>query len=139
MELAIERGWLIMHESGTFVRFTPAGAELSLEPTNIRNTKLFPCEFGNLFRIVNAESFDFFRLDLAFPEEPIDRNRAFIFTLHHIDLVDRPAASMFASDDRANRVVAASPCPRPKGDPTTKNSVLRRKKPPPQLLAARAS
>jgi hypothetical protein len=28
MELAIERGWLVMHESGTFVRFTPAGAEL---------------------------------------------------------------------------------------------------------------
>jgi hypothetical protein len=24
----LERGWLIMHESGTFVRFTPAGAEL---------------------------------------------------------------------------------------------------------------
>jgi hypothetical protein len=28
MKLAIERGWLVMHESGTFVRFTPAGAEL---------------------------------------------------------------------------------------------------------------
>jgi hypothetical protein len=28
MALAIERGWLSMHESGTFVRFTPAGAEL---------------------------------------------------------------------------------------------------------------
>ena len=28
MKLAIERGWLEMHESGTFVRFTPAGAEL---------------------------------------------------------------------------------------------------------------
>ena len=28
MKLAIERGWLAMHESGTFVRFTPAGAEL---------------------------------------------------------------------------------------------------------------
>jgi hypothetical protein len=27
MKLAIERGWLTMHESGTFVRFTPAGAE----------------------------------------------------------------------------------------------------------------
>ena len=27
-KLAIERGWLEMHESGTFVRFTPAGAEL---------------------------------------------------------------------------------------------------------------
>jgi hypothetical protein len=26
---AIERGWLTMHESGTFVRFTSAGAELS--------------------------------------------------------------------------------------------------------------
>ena len=26
--LAIERGWLTMHESGTFVRFTAAGAEL---------------------------------------------------------------------------------------------------------------
>jgi hypothetical protein len=28
MKLCIERGWLTMHESGTFVRFTPAGAEL---------------------------------------------------------------------------------------------------------------
>jgi hypothetical protein len=28
MKLAIERGWLEMHESGTFVRFTPAGAEM---------------------------------------------------------------------------------------------------------------
>jgi hypothetical protein len=27
-KLAIERGWLKMHESGTFVTFTPAGAEL---------------------------------------------------------------------------------------------------------------
>jgi len=25
---AIERGWLMMHESGTYVKFTPAGAEL---------------------------------------------------------------------------------------------------------------
>jgi hypothetical protein len=29
MKLAIERGWLVLHESGTFVTFTPAGAELS--------------------------------------------------------------------------------------------------------------
>ena len=28
MRLALERGWLVMHESGTFVRFSPAGAEL---------------------------------------------------------------------------------------------------------------
>ena len=28
MKLCMERGWLVMHESGTFVRFTPAGAEL---------------------------------------------------------------------------------------------------------------
>jgi hypothetical protein len=28
MQLAVERGWIAMHESGTFVRFTPAGAEL---------------------------------------------------------------------------------------------------------------
>jgi hypothetical protein len=28
MKLAIERGWLVMHESGTFVRFTAAGADL---------------------------------------------------------------------------------------------------------------
>jgi hypothetical protein len=28
MKLAIKRGWLAMHESGTFVRFTPAVAEL---------------------------------------------------------------------------------------------------------------
>jgi hypothetical protein len=28
LKLAIERGWLAMHESGTYVRFTQAGAEL---------------------------------------------------------------------------------------------------------------
>jgi hypothetical protein len=28
LKLAIERGWLVMHESGTFVKFTQAGAEL---------------------------------------------------------------------------------------------------------------
>jgi hypothetical protein len=28
LELAIARGWLVLHESGTFVKFTPAGAEL---------------------------------------------------------------------------------------------------------------
>ena len=28
MKLAIEHGWLTMHESGTYVRFTPAGADL---------------------------------------------------------------------------------------------------------------
>lgn len=28
MKLAIERGWLVMHESGKFCRFTPTGAEL---------------------------------------------------------------------------------------------------------------
>jgi hypothetical protein len=28
MKLVIERGWLKMHESGTFVTLTPAGAEL---------------------------------------------------------------------------------------------------------------
>jgi hypothetical protein len=28
MALAIERGWFAMHECGTFVRFTPAGAAL---------------------------------------------------------------------------------------------------------------
>jgi hypothetical protein len=28
LKLAIERGWLWMHESGTYVKFTPAGAEL---------------------------------------------------------------------------------------------------------------
>jgi hypothetical protein len=28
LQLAIERGWLEMHESGTYVKFTPAGAEL---------------------------------------------------------------------------------------------------------------
>jgi hypothetical protein len=28
LKLAIERGWLKMHESGTFVTFTSAGAEL---------------------------------------------------------------------------------------------------------------
>jgi len=28
LNLAIERGWLTLHESGTFVRFTQAGADL---------------------------------------------------------------------------------------------------------------
>jgi hypothetical protein len=28
LKFAIERGWLWKHESGTYVRFTPAGAEL---------------------------------------------------------------------------------------------------------------
>ncbi|MBR1237384.1 hypothetical protein [Bradyrhizobium sp. AUGA SZCCT0182] len=28
LDLAISRGWLLLHESGTFVKFTPAGAEL---------------------------------------------------------------------------------------------------------------
>jgi hypothetical protein len=28
LKLAIERGWLWLHESGTYVRFTQAGAEL---------------------------------------------------------------------------------------------------------------
>jgi hypothetical protein len=28
LDLAIERGWLQMHESGTYVKFTQAGAEL---------------------------------------------------------------------------------------------------------------
>jgi hypothetical protein len=28
LKLAIERGWLVLHESGTFVRFTPAGTDL---------------------------------------------------------------------------------------------------------------
>ena len=28
LKFAIERGWLVLHESGTFVRFTQAGAEL---------------------------------------------------------------------------------------------------------------
>ncbi|MGE9009789.1 hypothetical protein ACO2JO_14475 [Leptospira interrogans] len=25
---AIDKGWLVLHESGTFVKFTPTGAEL---------------------------------------------------------------------------------------------------------------
>jgi hypothetical protein len=28
LELAIERGWLWLHESGSYVKLTPAGAEL---------------------------------------------------------------------------------------------------------------
>jgi hypothetical protein len=28
LDLAVARGWLVLHESGTFVRFTQAGAEL---------------------------------------------------------------------------------------------------------------
>jgi hypothetical protein len=28
LNLAIERGWLIIHESGTYVKFTQTGAEL---------------------------------------------------------------------------------------------------------------
>jgi hypothetical protein len=33
MQIAIERGWLDMHRSGTYVKFTPVGAELG--PTKI--------------------------------------------------------------------------------------------------------
>jgi hypothetical protein len=28
LDLAIARGWLLLHESGTYVKFMPAGAEL---------------------------------------------------------------------------------------------------------------
>jgi hypothetical protein len=28
LDLAIQRGWLVLHESGTFVKFTEGGAEL---------------------------------------------------------------------------------------------------------------
>ena len=28
LDRAIEKGWLVLHESGTFVRFTQAGADL---------------------------------------------------------------------------------------------------------------
>jgi hypothetical protein len=28
LDYAIDKGWLLLHESGTFVRFTQAGAEL---------------------------------------------------------------------------------------------------------------
>jgi hypothetical protein len=28
LKLAIARGWLVLHESGTYVKFTGAGAEL---------------------------------------------------------------------------------------------------------------
>lgn len=28
MKLALERGWLVMHESGTYLKFTQAGSEL---------------------------------------------------------------------------------------------------------------
>jgi hypothetical protein len=28
LEAAIRRGWLLLHESGTYVKFTQAGAEL---------------------------------------------------------------------------------------------------------------
>ncbi|WP_249167286.1 hypothetical protein [Bradyrhizobium sp. JYMT SZCCT0428] len=28
LDLAISRGWLLLHESGTFVKLTPAGVEL---------------------------------------------------------------------------------------------------------------
>jgi hypothetical protein len=28
LTVCIDRGWFVLHESGTFVKFTPAGAEL---------------------------------------------------------------------------------------------------------------
>ena len=28
LNLAIEKGWLVMHESGTYVKFTQAGADM---------------------------------------------------------------------------------------------------------------
>jgi hypothetical protein len=33
LKLAIERGWLVLHDSGTYVKFTQAGADLSGVPT----------------------------------------------------------------------------------------------------------
>jgi hypothetical protein len=28
IQMAVDKGWLARHESGTYVKFTPAGAEL---------------------------------------------------------------------------------------------------------------
>jgi hypothetical protein len=33
LKRAIDRGWLELHESGTFVKLTPAGADLSADAT----------------------------------------------------------------------------------------------------------
>jgi hypothetical protein len=35
LKLAIERGWLVLHESGTYVKFTQAGADLSLKQGSV--------------------------------------------------------------------------------------------------------
>jgi hypothetical protein len=40
LKLAIERGWLEMHRSGTSVKFTQAGAELSLRQERIPHIAL---------------------------------------------------------------------------------------------------
>jgi hypothetical protein len=43
LKLAIERGWLVMHESGTYVKFTQAGAEpFRLERGSQLRRLLFP-------------------------------------------------------------------------------------------------
>ena len=40
LDLAIERGWLVLHESGTFVRFTQAGCRsVRLNPPAAEPTK----------------------------------------------------------------------------------------------------
>jgi hypothetical protein len=28
IQMAVDKGWMVRHESGTYVKFTPAGAEL---------------------------------------------------------------------------------------------------------------
>jgi hypothetical protein len=38
LELAIGRGWLWQHESGTYVKSTPAGADLHHQPSRHRRT-----------------------------------------------------------------------------------------------------
>ena len=49
MKLALERGWLVMHESGSFVRFTPAGASCSPKPAVYRRM-ILPGPLRNHFR-----------------------------------------------------------------------------------------
>jgi hypothetical protein len=46
LDRAIEKGWLVLHESGTFVRFTQAGADLFAQEPGRTLRTYFRARFG---------------------------------------------------------------------------------------------
>ena len=65
LDLAIARGWLELHESGTFVRFTQAGADLSLKNSLPRVKKK---DYGRVAREIKVSP----ETLLAFAEGRVD-------------------------------------------------------------------